>query len=137
MADDPNPTRTKLDFLYQEVLGEVGELVTRIEQVNQQNQSLAARLEDSNQAIANAPAEVRKAIETSGKALASTLTAICEEALSDVQAQLRALAKDAATYAAIAHQSARKMAFIALIVGGTAGILGGLLGGFALSRLIG
>ena len=46
------------------------------------------------------------------------------------------LSRKSAQYARIAHQSARRMAFIALVVGGTAGVLGGLLAGLALGQLL-
>jgi len=134
MTDAP---RTKLEFLYQEVLGEVGELVTRIEQVNLHTQSVAERLEATHQAFSATPTDIRKAVEKSGKELAENLTKTTVAALNDVQVELQAMARDAARYAAIAHKSARTMALIALVVGGAAGVIGGLFAGFALSGLIG
>ena len=44
MNEERNPTRTKLDFLYQEVLGEVAGLTTRIEQVTATQATTANRL---------------------------------------------------------------------------------------------
>ena len=56
--------------------------------------------------------------------------------LDDTDSRLNQLSRDAAQYASIAHRSARRMALIALVVGGAAGILGGLLAGLALGQIL-
>src|SRR5690606_21481567 len=56
--------------------------------------------------------------------------------LADTHTRLDRLAGEAAQYARVAHQSARRMALIAVAVGGAAGVLGGLLAGLALGQLL-
>ena len=56
--------------------------------------------------------------------------------LADTHTRLDHLAGQAAQYASVAHQSARRMAVIAVAVGGAAGALGGLLAGLALGQLL-
>src|SRR5690606_41369801 len=56
--------------------------------------------------------------------------------LTDTGTRLDQLSQESAQYARIAHRSARRMAIIALAVGGAAGVLGGLLAGLALGQLL-
>lgn len=138
MADERNPARTKLDFLYREVLGEVAGLVDRLETVStrldtaqQQIQAVA----DTQQVL---PQQLARQLTTS---LEATAKPIHQQHQQAIQAMLDAtsvrldhLTQEAAQCARITHQSARRMAFIAVVIGGVAGVLGGLLAGLAMGQ---
>jgi hypothetical protein len=145
MIEERNPTRTKLDFLYQEVLGEVAGLTTRIEQVTAAQATTATLLlEASDQAEATAKAcvslpialdkQLQATMEHTGRQLNAEAAQATTTALADLQKPLCSLAESSARYADIAHLSVRKMAFIAVVVGAAAGIVGGLLAGIAIGR---
>ncbi|TKR56024.1 hypothetical protein D7I39_05245 [Allopusillimonas ginsengisoli] len=145
MIEERNPTRTKLDFLYQEVLGEVAELTTRIEQAAATQATTAKQLlEASAQAEATAKVcanlpialdkQLQATMEHTGRQLNAEAAHATATALVDLQKPLRSLAESSARYAHIAHLSVRKMALIAVVVGGAAGIVGGLLAGIVIGR---
>ena len=145
MIEERNPTRTKLDFLYQEVLGEVAGLTTRIEQVTAAQATTATQLlEASAQAEAMVKAcaslpialdkQLQATMEHTGRQLNAEAAQATVTAMADLQKPLRSLAESSARYAHIAHLSVRKMAFIAVVVGAVAGIVGGLLVGITLGR---
>ena len=130
--------RTKLDLLYHDVLGEVASLVDRLETVStslntaqQQIQAVA----DTQQIL---PQQLARHLATT---LDATAKPIHQQHQQAIQAMLDAtdirldhLAQEAAQCARITHQSARRMALIAVVIGGVAGVLGGLLAGLALGR---
>ena len=145
MIEQRNPTRTKLDFLYQEVLGEVAGLTTRIEQVTATQAATTAQLlEASAQAKATAKVcaslpialdkQLQATMEHTGRQLNVEAAQATTTALADLQKPLRNLAESSARYAHIAHLSVQKMALIAVVVGAAAGIVGGLLAGIAIGR---
>lgn len=138
MADERNPARTKLDFLYREVLGEVGGLVDRLEAVStsldaaqQQIQTVA----DTQQVL---PQQLARHLATTLEATAKPIHQQHQQAiqamLDATSTQLDHLTQEAVQCAHITHQSARRMALIAVVVGGAAGVLGGLLAGLALGQ---
>lgn len=145
MIEERNPTRTKLDFLYQEVLGEVAGLTTRIEQITATQATTARQLlEASAQAEATAKVcaslpivldkQLQATMEHTGRQLNTEAAHATATSVAEIQKPLRSLAESSARYAHIAHLSVRKMALIAVAVGAAAGIIGGLLAGIALGR---
>ncbi|MBV6273753.1 hypothetical protein KVP09_12655 [Alcaligenaceae bacterium CGII-47] len=145
MTEERNPTRTKLDFLYHEVLGEVAGLTTRIEQVTATQATTATQLLEASaqadsmvKACANLPVALDKQLqatmEHTGKQLNADAAHATTVAMADLQKPLHSLAESSARYAHIAHLSVRKMALIAVMVGAASGMVGGLLAGIALGR---
>ena len=138
MADERNPARTKLDFLYREVLGEVGGLVDRLEVVNQSldvAQQQIQAVADTQQVL---PQQLARHLTTS---LEATVKPIHQQHQQAIQAMLDTtdtrldrLTQEAAQCARITHHAARRMAFVAVVIGGAAGVLGGLLVGLALGQ---
>jgi ElaB/YqjD/DUF883 family membrane-anchored ribosome-binding protein len=134
----PGHARTKLDLLYHEVLGEVASLVDRLETVSQ---SLDAA-QQQVQAVADTqlvlPQQLARQLTTT---LEATAKPIHQQHQQAIQAMLDAtstrldhLTQEATQWARITHQSARRMAFIAVGIGGAAGVLGGMLAGLALGQ---
>lgn len=145
MIEERNPTRTKLDFLYQEVLGEVAGLTTRIEQVTAAQATTTTQLLEASaqatamvNACANLPIALDKQLQTTmehtGRLLNTEAAKATATTVAEIQKPLRSLAESSARYAHIAHLSVRKMALIAVVVGAAAGCVGGLLAGIALGR---
>lgn len=134
----PGHARTKLDLLYHDVLGEVASLVDRLEAIStsldaaqQQIQAVA----DSQQVL---PQQLSRHLATT---LDATIKPTHQQHQRAIQAMLDAtgtqldhLVQEAAQWARITHQSARRMALIAVVIGGAAGVLGGLLAGLALGQ---
>ena len=145
MIEERNPTRTKLDFLYQEVLGEVAGLTTRIEQITAAQATTTTQLLEASaqataivNACANLPIALDKQLqatmEHTGRRLNAEAAQATVTAMADLQKPLRSLDESSAHYAHTAHLSVRKMALIAVVIGAVAGIVGGLLAGIALGR---
>ena len=132
MSDDRSAARTKIEFLYQEILGDVSGLITRIEDANKRLTLVAKKTEAAAASIEHLPAKLQTALNASGQELVKDLAQQMRETLTRTELHLQTTARQSAQYAAIAHQSARKMALIALVVGGGAGVIGGLLVGLAL-----
>ncbi|CAM5208365.1 hypothetical protein OURE66S_03596 [Oligella ureolytica] len=125
-------TRKKLDFLYQEVLGEVAGLIQRIETVNDAlahaskdvSESIDA-IHTANKQLSQLPEDAAKAAKTaihesSDRVKADIVDAVTVS-LSEVRLELDQLARNTARYATIALYSARKMALLALVVGAVSG----------------
>ncbi len=134
----PGHARTKLDLLYHDVLGEVASLVDRLEAVSasldaaqQQIQAVA----DTQQIL---PQQLARHLATTLEATARPIHLQHRQAiqamLDATGTRLDRLAQEAAQCARVTHQAARRMALIAVVVGGTAGVLGGLLAGLALGQ---
>ncbi|WP_417251924.1 hypothetical protein [Castellaniella sp.] len=134
----PSHARTKLDLLYHEVLGEVTGLVDRLETVStsldaaqQQIQAVA----DTQQVL---PQQLARHLATTLEATATPIhqqhQQVIRTMLDSTCSRLDHLAQEAAQCARITHQAARRMALIAVVVGGAAGVLGGLLAGLALGQ---
>jgi hypothetical protein len=137
MSDERSAARTKLDFVYQEVVGEVTGLVTRIEDANKRMTAVGKKVDAAAATIDKLPDHLQAALDASGKAIAQDLAQQAREAVQASGSHLAELARQSARYATIAHQSARRMALIALVVGGAAGVMGGLLVGVALGGHLG
>ena len=138
MADERNPARTKLDFLYREVLGEVAGLVDRLETVStslstaqQQIQAVADTQQVLPQQLAR---QLATTLEVTAKPINQQHQQSIQAMLDATSTQLDLLTQEAAQWARITHQSARRMALIAVVIGGAAGLLGGLLAGLALGQ---
>ncbi|OZI71360.1 hypothetical protein [Bordetella genomosp. 12] len=136
----PSGARTKLDLLYHEVLGEVAGLVDRLENVAQRLDTAQQQMQavaDTQQVL---PQQLSRhlsdTIETAAKPINQQAQHAIQAMLADTHTRLDHLAGQATQYASIAHQSARRMALIAVAVGGAAGVLGGLLAGLALGQLL-
>ncbi|NYT60427.1 hypothetical protein H0A65_16015 [Alcaligenaceae bacterium] len=142
MESHPNPSRarTKLDLLYHEVLGEVAGLVGRLENATQSLDAVQKHMQTMGEVQQVLPEQLGRHLTATMEAAAKPISQHAEHAiqamLNDTSNRLDKLARDAAQYASIAHQSARRMALIALAVGGAAGILGGLLAGLALGQIL-
>jgi len=142
MESPPNPggARTKLDLLYHEVLGEVASLVDRLETATQSLDAVQNHMQTMADAQRVLPEQLGRHLTATMEAAAKPINQHTKHAiqamLNDTSNRLDHLARDAGQYASIAHQSARRMALIALVVGGAAGILGGLLAGLALGQIL-
>lgn len=142
MESHPNPSgaRTKLDLLYHEVLGEVAGLVDRLENATQSLDAVQKHMQTMADAQQVLPEQLGRHLTATIEAAAKPINQDAQHAiqamLNDTRNRLDQLAREAAQYASIAHQSARRMALIALAVGGAAGILGGLLAGLALGQIL-
>ncbi|PLC53942.1 hypothetical protein CR155_10950 [Pollutimonas nitritireducens] len=132
--------RTKLDLLYHEVLGEVAGLVGRLESATQILDAAQKQMQTMNEAQQALPQQLSRhlttTIETAAKPINQHAQHAIQTMLDDTSTRLDQLARNAAQYASIALRSARRMALIALVVGGAAGILGGLLAGLALGQIL-
>lgn len=136
----PSGARTKLDLLYHEVLGEVAGLVDRLENTTQildAAQKHMQAMADTQQVL---PQQLSRHLSATMEAAAKPINQQTQHALqvmlADTNTRLDQMTLEAAQYAKIAHQSARRMALIALVVGGVAGVLGGLLAGLALGQFL-
>lgn len=142
MESHPNPSgaRTKLDLLYHEVLGEVAGLVDRLENATHTLDAVQKHMQTMADAQQVLPDQLSRHLTATMEAAAKPINQHMQHAiqamLNDTSNRLDTLTRDAAQYASIAHQSARRMALIALAVGGAAGILGGLLAGLALGQIL-
>lgn len=151
MSDDLTSARSKLDFLYQDVLGEVAGLVARLEKAGHQLDSTRQRIELAQALITQAstqtdaaakfigevPARVSQRIQEGTGGIAEATAKTVDATLAGTRSQLDVIARESAGYARMAHASARRMALIAVLVGGLSGVLGGLIAGIALGQLIG
>ncbi|WP_237173910.1 hypothetical protein [Paracandidimonas lactea] len=137
---NPRGARTKLDLLYHEVLGEVAGLVDRLEAATQSLDAMQKNMQTMGEAQQVLPQQLSRHLTATMEASAKPISQQAQHAiramLGDTGTRLDQLARDAAQYACIAHRSARRMALIALMVGGAAGILGGLLAGLALGQIL-
>jgi BMFP domain-containing protein YqiC len=136
----PSGPRSKLDLLYHEVLGEVAGLVDRLEtatsdldRAQQQMQSMSETQQMLPQQLSR---HLSTTLETAAKPMNQQLQQAIQAMLNDTSTRLDQLSQESAKYARIAHQSARRMALIALAVSSAAGVLGGLLAGLALGQLL-
>ncbi|MGG5149213.1 hypothetical protein [Alcaligenes aquatilis] len=142
MESPPNPSgaRTKLDLLYHEVLGEVAGLVDRLENATQSLDAVQKHMQSMADAQQVLPDQLSRHLTATMGAAAKPINQHTQHAiqtmLNDTSNRLDTLTRDAAQYASIAHLSARRMALIALAVGGAAGIFGGLLAGLALGQIL-
>ena len=134
----PGHARTKLDLLYHEVLGEVASLVDRLETVStsldtdqQQIQAVADTQQILPQQLAR---HLTNTLEATAKPINQQHQQAIQSMLDTTSTRLDHLAQEAARCARITHQSARRMAFIAVVIGGVAGVLGGLLAGLAMGQ---
>jgi hypothetical protein len=145
MNQERHPNRSKLDFLYHEVLGEVADLTQRIEGINaRQAQTvsdlvkLATGLEVASQTLTNLPTElglqVQQSLQAGSQFLQDELQQRMQKTLAPTQTRLQSLANDSAQYARLTHHSAKRITVLAIIAGAIAGALGGVLVGVALAR---
>ena len=148
MDQERHPNRSKLDFLYHEVLGEVADLVQRIEGVNARQAvtvidlgKLASRLDEASKSLTDLPAnlglQVQQSLESGSQRLQAELQICVEQTLATTQDHLQSVSRDSAQYARIAHQSAKRMAMATMVTGAIAGMIGGMLAGIALARYLG
>jgi len=132
--------RTKLDLLYHEVLGEVAVLVNRLDSVTQRLDAAQQQMQAMADAQQVLPQQLSRHLNDTMESAAKPINQQTQQAiqamLADTHTRLDRLAGEAAQYASVAHQSARRMALIAVAVGGAAGVLGGLLAGLALGQLL-
>lgn len=137
---NPNGARTKLDLLYHEVLGEVAGLVDRLENATRSLDAVQKQMQTMADTQQILPQQLSRhltaTIDAAAKPMSQHTQQTLQTMLSSTDTRLDHLARDAAQYASIAHRSARRMTRIALIVGGAAGILGGLLAGLALGQIL-
>lgn len=125
-------TRKKIDFLYQEVLGEVATVTQRIETASDELAALAMQLqenkdkfEQSKSELSSLPKDISKEIEQAiavhKKDFQEELQQTLHVSLSRTQLQLDELSKSTARYAKVALVSAQKMALMALLIGSLSG----------------
>ena len=120
------------------MLGDVVGLVDRLEVTTQSLDAAQTHMQALSDAQQILPQQLARHLTDVMQAAAKPINQQSQQALqamlSATNTRLDLLAQDAARYARIAHQSARRMALIAVVVGGTAGVLGGLLAGLALGQ---
>ena len=110
------------------------ETITRnLDTAQQQMQSMSETQQMLPQQLSR---HLRTTLETTAKPVNQQLQQAIQAMLNDTGTRLDHLSQESVKYACIAHQSARRMAIIALAVGGAAGVLGGLLAGLALGQLL-
>src|SRR5690606_12024899 len=124
----PSGPRSKLDLLYHEVLGEAAGLVDRLEAVTRNLDTAQQQMQSMNEDPHEQP-QLRSrpwspTLETPATQVNQQLQQAIQAMLNDTGTRLDPLSRESAQYARIAHQSARRMAIIALAVGGAAGVLG-------------
>jgi len=138
MADEQNPARTKLDFLYREVLGEVAGLVDRLETVSQSLDAAQQQIQavaDTQQVLPQQLARhLTTALETTAKPIHQQHQQAIQAMLDATRTQLDHHAQESALASRVVQQTARRMALIAIALGGATGVLGGLLAGLALGQ---
>ncbi|NYT79531.1 hypothetical protein H0A71_21390 [Alcaligenaceae bacterium] len=138
MGEDQKLARTKLDVVYQEVLGEVAYLIGRIEEINERIGQTTASLASAVDALAATAGQLhdlpphmeqtlRDTMQQTGAALNNQALDQIRAALETTRVQLDQLSLSTARYAQLALVSARKMALIALAVGGASGAGAALL----------
>ncbi|MBO9356890.1 hypothetical protein GG851_23115 [Bordetella petrii] len=136
----PNGARTKLDLLYHEVLGEVSNLVDRLERTTQHLHTVQKSMQAMADTQETLPQQfshhLTSTIESRIRPIHQEAQQATQAMLQDTHQQLDRLAHEAAQYAHTAHRSARRMTWIALLVGGAAGALGGLLAGLSLGQML-
>ncbi|WP_323000525.1 hypothetical protein [Denitromonas sp.] len=118
--------RTKLDIIYQEVLGEVSELVGRVEAATE-------RLAEASELAGRAGERSAEQIHQVTAAAAAKLKAELEHVGDRLLKQVETVAEEAGAAASVVHRSARRFATLALAVGLAGGVIGGALAGWALS----
>ena len=118
--------RTKLDIIYQEVLGEVSELVGRIEAISE-------RLTEASELAGRAGERPAEQIHQVTAAAAFKLKTELEHAGNQLLSRVETVTKEASAAAAVVHRSAQRFATLALAVGLAGGVIGGALAGWALS----
>src|SRR5690606_12719388 len=136
----PSGPRSKLDLLYHDVLGEVAGLVDRLEAVTRNLDAAQQQRRSMSETQQRRPQQLSRrlsaSLETAAKAGNQQFQQASQARRNDTGTRLDQLSRESAQYARIAHQSARRMAIIALAVGGAAGVLGGLLAGLAIGQFL-
>lgn len=120
MVGDP---RSKLDIIYQEVLGEVSDLVGRVE-------AAAGQLTDITNSGDRAALTIGEASAAATLKIRSELDRTAKDAIQ----KLQAVVKDAEAAARLVDGSARRFALLALLTGLAGGIIGGILVGLTFSH---
>ena len=130
--------RTKLDLLYHDVLGEVAGLVDRLEATAQTLATAQTQLQATADAQQVLPQQLARQLTNTLEAAAKPIHQQHQQAIQAMlvatDTRLDRLAQEAAQCALITHRAARRMALIAMLIGGAAGVLGGLLAGLALGQ---
>lgn len=121
MAGDP---RSKLDIIYQEVLGEVADLVGRVEAVTSQVAE-----------VIKAESRAAQAIHEASAAASEKLRGDLDRACNTTVQKLRTVAREVDAAAGVVGGAAKRFALLALLVGLGGGVIGGTLAGIALSRV--
>lgn len=120
--------RSKLDVIYEDVLGDVGELVTRIES---STKVLNKVHEQSNKDVERIRDLLEITVDGASSRLKSELNATTVELLNEVkQAKQEVLQATA-----IVNQSTTKLATYTILIGLAAGIVGGALATLAFIKL--
>jgi len=125
MAGQPSTPRTKVDVLYQEVLGEVAPLVTRVE-------AAIAAAEALHAVGRTLPEDLRRVLAEVGPSLARDASRSLGRSARELEAATRTLSDAAAAVT----QSARRHAWHTIGLSMAAGFLGGALAGLALGGLL-
>lgn len=108
--------RTKLDFILAEVMGEVGEIVSRLEKVS----ARVVRADKEGEVV-------RQLIGQAHENAAANLRALVDERLGAVATRIEREGAAVRAAAQGVQRDARRMATLALVIGFSAGVLGGAL----------
>jgi uncharacterized protein with LGFP repeats len=125
-SDDPARTpRSKLDFIYQEVLGEVGGLVGRLEAVSAQQAGLIEKL-------TQAGPDAARAVQRAGATASASMLAEAKEQREKINAEWQALAAQTSKAAGVINGSARRLGRLVVLLG----VLSGGVAGSVICLLI-
>lgn len=117
--------RTKLDIIYQEVLGDVSDLVGRAEALGQKLDGLS-----------HGAAQASAAVNAASVAATAKLRAEIEKTTTTAVERLQSVVKEATAAASVVDQAARRFALLALLTGVLGGAVGGTLAAIALYRIV-
>ena len=117
--------RTKLDILYQDVVGDVSSLLSRIEAISA---ALSLQPEQINRTSKKLGESLTIAANTTARRINAEFEKSCIATLQD----LRAITQEAKSAARIVEGASKRFSTIALVLG----IFGGILGGAFIAMLL-
>lgn len=131
MSDIP---RKKIDIIYHEILGDVSNIVQRIEQINTAQAEIASAqlatmeaVQEVASTLENLPNDISQRISDTmskeGLKLNVALLDSFNARLSETRVEINEVAIASQRYALLAHKSARKIIFLSVVTGGFAGFI--------------
>lgn len=115
--------RRKIEVLYQDVLGEVGPLVARVE-------TLSKEVDELLNSTKSLPLDLATALHNAASKIDNQTAREVETLMKD----LKGVADSTRKNAVFVQAATRKILMWNVLAGGVAGVLGGILAGLALGR---